>query len=58
MSRSQYIATCNINYGPYIDNMLALENFATPSVDSLLDLLIQAPKKLAETFLFPNIIKS
>ena len=28
LSRSQYIATSIINYGPYIDNMFALEYFA------------------------------
>ena len=28
LSRSQYIVTSIINYGPYIDNMFALKNFA------------------------------
>ena len=54
LSRSQYIATSIINYGPYIDNMFAFENFAYAICRQLSTVISSNPSSLPHDLLIPR----
>ena len=55
--RSQYIATSIINYGPYIGNMFAIENFAYALCRQLSTIITSKHPSLAHDPLIPRYDK-